>query len=196
MEYPFYRYQATSHAFLARAKEAVSRFDTDGDVDGFLVAAMHLRFGIEARLHEYLDATLKSLGQDPKKVTDYVASKLLKRLVEADPRAEYNGGVRMTSEQSGNSTALAFTPVSRELAAIHGKLGGLLHFNFFRENTEWNYRKASPDNKLRTLLDHRKLLDQGIAELTGATSGRLLSHPQFAKIVEGIIDEGPIDRGT
>jgi hypothetical protein len=195
MEYPFYRYQATSHAFLARAKEAVSRFDTDGDVDAFFVAAMHLRFGIEARLHEYLDSTLKAIGQDPKTVSDYVASKLLKRLVEADPRAEFSGGIRVTSEQSGNSAALAFTPVSRELAAIHGRLGGLLHFNFFRENTDWNYRQKSSDNKFRTLLNHRQLLDQGITELTHATSGRLLSHPQFAEIIESIIDEESKDRG-
>lgn len=190
-EYPFYRYQATSHAFLARAKEAVSRFDTDDDVDGLFVAAMHLRFGIEARLHEYLDSTLKSLGQDPTVVGDYVASKLLRRLVEADPRTQFNGGVRITSEQSGNSTTLGFTPVSRELAAIHGRLGGLLHYNFFRNFPDWNIRKSSPDDRLRTLLDHRKLLDLGIAELARATSGRLLSHPQFTEIVEGIIDEGP-----
>ena len=196
MEYPLYRYQATSHAFLARAKEAISRFDNEGEVDGFFIAAMHLRFGIEARLHEYLDSTLKALGQDPTSVSDYVASKLLKRLVAADPRAEFDGGVRWTSKRTEKSTTLIFTPVSPELASIHGKLGGFLHFSFFRNNPEWYIRTTSHDEMIRTLLDHRKLLDQAISELTRATSGRLLSHPRFTKIVEDIIDEGTKENGA
>ncbi len=190
MEYPLYRYQATSHAFLARAKEALSRFDNDGEVDGFFIAAMNLRFGIEARLHEYLDSTLKTLNQDPVSVSEYVASKLLKRLVAADPRAEFDGVVRITPNRIGKSTTLVFTPVSRELASIHGKLGGLLHFSFFRNNSEWYIRTASNDEKIRTLLDHRKTLYQAVSELTRATSGSLLSHPRFTEIIKDIIDEG------
>lgn len=196
MEYPFYRYQATSHAFLARAKEALSRFDNDGEVDAFFVAAMHLRFGIEARLYEYLDSTLKSLGQDSATVTDYVASKLLRRLVEADSRAEFDGGVRITSEQTEESTTLVFTPVSRELASIHGKLGGLLHFKFFRNNPDWYHRSTSQGEKLHTLLDYRKMLDQAVSELTHATSGSLLSHPRFTEIVEEILGQGTTDGGA
>jgi hypothetical protein len=163
------------------------RFYNEGDVDGFFACALHLRFGIEARLHEYLDSTLKSLGQDPAKVGEYVASRLLKRLVEADPRAQFDGGVRITSEQSGKSSTLLFTPVSRELASIHGKLGGILHFSFFRRYIQTTTR----DEKFRTLLDYRNLLDQGISELTYATSGRLLSHPRFKEIVTNIIGETP-----
>ena len=187
MEYPFYRYPATSRAFLARAKEALSRFDREDDVDAFFECAMHLRFGIEARLHEYLDAALKDLGRDPSKVSEYVASKLLKRHVSADPRAEFGGSVRITSEDTGDSSALAFTPVSRELASIHGKLGGFLHFSFFRSNPDWHFRSASRDDQVRSLPDYRKILDQGIVELTRSTSGLLLSHPRFTEVVDDII---------
>ncbi len=185
---PLFRYQATSHAFLARGKEALAQSDSEGSVDSFFAAAMFLRFGIEARLFEYLDATFRALGTAPRPSAEYVASKLLKRLVEADPRAAFDGGVRLTSEKTGQATSLHFTPVTKELATLHGKLGGLLHFSFFRQNPDWPLRVNSR-NPPRTLLDYRDLLVRTVDELTRATSGRLLSHPRFAEIVSDIVDE-------
>jgi hypothetical protein len=174
---------------LARAKESLARFDNDGAVDDFFSAALLLRFGIEARLFEYLDATLQSMGKSGDLISDYVASKLLKLLVAADPRAAFDGAVRLTSDQTGQSTTLVFTPVSAELASIHGKLGGLLHFTFFRNNSNWYIRSTSKDGEFRTLLDYRRFLEQAVGELTYATSGRLLSHPRFTEIVADIVAE-------
>ena len=187
---PLFRYPATSRAFLARAKETLATFDSEGSVSSFFTTALLLRFGIEARLFEFLDATLDQMGKKQEVGSEYVASKLLKRLVEENLRAESDVAVRITSERTGESTTLGFTPVSRELASMHGKLGGLLHFSFFRNNPDWYVRTESSGQNARTLLDHRRLLDQAISELTRATAGTLLSHPRFEQTVADVLGEG------
>ena len=107
-----FEFGAHSKAFLERAREHLTSLQSTSDLRHFFYAALDLRFGIEARVTEYLEAALKSLGRDPKDVNDYVASKLLRKLAEIDPLCETPETVRITSEQTGESSTFAYTPVT------------------------------------------------------------------------------------
>jgi hypothetical protein len=187
--YPFFRFPTSARAFLTRAAEHLARFEHEDAVESFFYAALELRFGIEARLNEYLASALKSVGKDSKSINEYVATKLLKRLVAIDPNAGRATAVRITSESDGNSTVLQFTPVSPRLAAIHGQLGELLHYKFFVNNEHWGVRKPLGGDPHRSLADFLPLLKEGIEELQSATSGLLLGTPQFTQLVKQIADE-------
>ena len=76
-----YEYPAHSRAFLSRAKQHLKAFDDNSNVSSLFYASLELRFGIESRLYEYIDATFKSQKKDSSKVKEYVASKLLKKLI-------------------------------------------------------------------------------------------------------------------
>lgn len=186
---PFFRFQTHSRAFLARARENLARFEMDGQVQDFYYAALELRFGIEARLNEYLSPALKRIGKEPKDVPDYVASKLLNRLAAIDPTSEQQTTLRFTSEQTGNSLVAHYTPVSRRLAAIHGQLGELLHYKFFVNNEHWLLRKLLGGNPHRSIPDFVMLLNEGMAELEQATVGKLLGNPKFTALVDEVLAE-------
>lgn len=189
--YPFLRFYTSARSFLARSREHLKKFEKDESVEHFLYAALELRFGIEARLNEYLGPALKSIGMDSKDLSEYVASKLLKRLLTIDPDAGRASTLRITSEQSGSSSILQFTPVSARLAAIHGQLGELLHFKFFTNNERWLMRKPLGGAPHRSVADFVGLLKEGIGELEYATSGSLLSNLKFTKLVEEVVSEDP-----
>lgn len=189
--YPFFRFPTGARAFLTRAAEHLARFEREDAVESFFYAALELRFGIEARLNEYLASALKSVGKDSKSINEYVATKLLKRLVTIDPNAGRASTLRITSESDGSSTVLQFTPVSPRLAAIHGQLGELLHYKFFVNNEHWVMRKPLGGDPHRSVADFVPLLKEGIAELQSATSGLLLGNPSFTELVQQIADEVP-----
>lgn len=191
--HPFLRFNTGARSFLARSIEHLAVFERDESVEHIFYAALELRFGIEARLNEYLAPALKSIGKDQKNISEYVASKLLKRLISIDPDAGRGSTLRITSEQSGHSTGMQFTPVSQRLAAIHGQLGELLHFKFFTNNEHWLMRKPLGGNPHRSIADYLPLLKEGIAELQQATSGLLLSNPRFTEIVEEVAKDAPND---
>lgn len=186
---PLFRFNTSPRAFLARARVHLSAFLVDDEVDRFFYAALELRFGIEARVTEYLKPALVSIGRDIKDVDDYVASRLLKRLAEINPDYEVGVTLRLTSQQSGNTTVLHYTPVTRELASIHGKLGELLHYKFFLNNEHWVYRVPIVGGPHRSLTDFIPLLEKGCEELELATAGLLLGHPRFTEVVEEVLNE-------
>jgi hypothetical protein len=187
---PFFQYQAHSRAFLARARENLACFERDGQAQHFFYAALELRFGIEARLNEYLAPALKTIGKTSKEVPEYVATRLLTKLVTIDPTSEQPATLRFTPELTGDSSVAHYTPVSRRLAAIHGQLGELLHYKFFVKNEHWLLRKPLGGNPHRSILDFVELLNEGVAELELATSGTLLGNPKFTALVEEVLSEG------
>jgi hypothetical protein len=189
--YPFLRFNTGARSFLARSKAHLATFEETEAVEHFLYAALDLRFGIEARLNEYLGPALKLIGKDRKDISEYVATRLLKRLLTIDPDAGRASTLRITKEQSGHATVLHFTPVSARLAAIHGQLGELLHFKFFINNEHWIMRKPLGGNPHRSVPDYVGLLKEGIGELAHATSGSLLSNPRFTQLVEEVARETP-----
>ena len=187
--YPFLRFNTSARSFLARSKAHLEEFEKTETVEHFLYAALDLRFGIEARLNEYLGPALKSIGRDRKDISEYVATKLLKRLLTLDPDAGRASTLRITDEQSGHAMVLQFTPVTSRLAAIHGQLGELLHFKFFTKNEHWIMRKPLGGNPHRSVADYVGLLKEGIGELEHATSGSLMSNPKFTRLVEEVASE-------
>jgi hypothetical protein len=186
---PFYNFQAHSRAFLARARDNFSQFESDGQVQYFFYAALDLRFGIEARINEYLAPALKTIGKEPKDVPEYVASKLLKKLNTIDSTSDQQSVIRITSENSVSTFEGHYTPVSRRLASIHGQLGELLHYKFFVKNERWLLRKPLGGDPHRSIPDFLELLREGITELEQATSGRLLGNPKFTELVQEVLDE-------
>jgi hypothetical protein len=187
---PIYRYATHSRACLDRARAQLARFDADDDVEALLNAALQLRYGIEARVWEYLEVALRQLGQDPGVVPDYVASKLLRRLAAADPHSGRASVLMMRDEQSGATSSLQYTPVPGALAALHGRLGELLHHRLFVANKHWYVRRALPFGGSQSLGNFRELLSEGIAGLEYATSGTLLANPKFTEMVSDVM-QGP-----
>lgn len=194
--YPFLRFPTGARVFLSRAGEHLARFEREEVVESFFYAALELRFGIEARLNEYLGPALKSIGQDSKSTTEYVATKLLRRLISIDPDAGRSSTLRITRDQDGHSMEMQFTPVSQRLAVIHGQLGELLHYKFFINNEHWADRKPLGGNPHRSIADFLPLLKEGIAELQLATSGSLLSNPRFTELVQQVAEEAPNEPST
>lgn len=190
-----FRYQAHSRAFLNRGRGHLAEFKSNGNVSSFHYAALELRFAIEARISEYLRPALKRLGKNPNKETEYVASKLLKKLAAIAPDSERHSVLRVASEQNGSSVTLRFTPVSRELASIHGKIGEFLHFKFFLNNEHWLIRKPLGSSPHRSLMDCCTVLEDAVTELEQATAGTLLGHPQFTALVDELLNESESERG-
>lgn len=192
-DFPFIRFATGSRAFLARAIEHLAAYDRSEKLEHFFYAALELRFGIEARINEYLTPVLEQRGQSNEDVAHFAVSKLLKRLVEFEPDAEREASITVIPEQGGKSSTFHFTPVSKRLAAIHGQLGELLHFKFFVNNKHWLIRKPLGGQPHRSVADFLPLLCEGIEELRYATSGGLLTHFRFTQIVNDVlrdIDEG------
>lgn len=132
---------------------------------------------------------MKNLGRDASEINDYVAIKLLRKLTQIEPNYERAGGVRITDEQSGHQTVLEFTPVTRDLAKLHGKLGELLHYKFFFNNKNWQFKKALGGQPHRSIGDFADLVEDGIAQLAEATRGSLLGHMRFTNIVREVLGE-------
>jgi len=180
-----YQHGISSHAFLQRARTALSAFDAESRVDALFNAALELRFGIEARLYEYIGGALSTLHQPARRIKDYSATRLLAVLTELDPHAGGRVALRITSDQTGHATELHYTPVTKELAAVHGKLGGLLHYTYFANNEMWYFRRRF-DGAGQTLLNARDLVQQGIEQLAQATAGSLLAPPRFTEVVAAL----------
>jgi hypothetical protein len=182
------RYPAHARAFLGRARDALARFDDSEDVSALLMAALELRFGIEARLNDYLGAELQRLGRPSSPITEYSATKLLKLLVKENPLAHSPSRLRITSNHSGLVTQLDYTPVTPELAALYGQLGNILHFTFFATRKAWMVRLRSKVGRLETALDARDLIERGIQLLEEATKGTLLTSDVFGRAVKRATD--------
>ncbi|HEY3287731.1 MAG TPA: hypothetical protein VGJ96_11505 [Gemmatimonadaceae bacterium] len=186
-----FRWMATGSGFLERARVSLRAFDEQGDVQQLFVAALMLRFGIEARLFEYIYAELPTDTRDDdiKKISDFAATRLLARLVELNPRTTKQTTHVFRRADGGQAFGFRYTPVTKSLAAIHGRLGGLLHFNYFRKNSEWYVDQRPAAASGNTILTSRDLIAQGIEELAQATSGTLLNNPTFAREVAALRED-------
>lgn len=190
-----YRYDVRSRAFLERAGKALETFKSEGDVEQLLTAALMLRYGIEARLFEYIEVALPPATRqaDLRKISEHAASDLLRKLTGLNPAATRQVTVRISP--SDNPTAeigFRYTPVTDSLARIHGKLGGLLHFNFFTRNPYW-YATTRAQSPGKTVLYAQDLIEQGIVELNEATRGTLLAVPQWQPVVDQLLKETDVD---
>ena len=167
-ESPYVNFDIPSFCYLDRAKKQLRLFDS-GVVESLFYCALDLRFGIEARLFEYIEASSSTLKNPLKHSKDYVATKLLKILSETNPDCDKPATLVIGLSEQKTRGRLDYTPVTEKLASYHGKLGGMLH---------------SDRDGQKSLLDYRDFLDQVIGELEYATSGDLLAHPTFTKLMK------------
>ena len=192
-----FQFSIAARAFSERARAALADFDHNENVEQLFVAALMLRLGIEARLFEYIEAELprEKRRQLVMKVSEYQASKLLARLTRLNPDATMPAQVTVAPTNDPVAAAgFRYTPVTGSLASIHGRLGELLHFNFFKKNVYRYVRDRVGDGGVRTLLLARDLIAGGLDELDEATSGTLLNHPHFHVAVEEVVADAEADQ--
>lgn len=179
---PLYKFDTAAASFLSRAEVQLEVFENEDNIAAFFYAALDLRFGIEARLHEYIDAALRSMGMDFPISSEYVATKLLRRLQKLNPNADAGYSIRFTEVNSGSLTYEGhYSPVTPRLAAIHGMLGEFLHYKFFSNNKNWHLKKPPANANCKVMTDFVALMKEGIHELGKATSGTII-HSTFSEI--------------
>ena len=179
-----FKYGIPSHCFLERARKQLKLFDEDTP-ESLFYAALELRMGIEARLFEYIEASLRASKKPLERIKDYSAKKLLRKLSKIAPDATNPATLTMSTGAIGQGTVLEYVPVTRQLASYHGMLGEILHFKFFRNNKYW-YRKKrlSQKPKKKSLLDYRDFLEEAATELEKVNRGALRTHPKFIKFID------------
>ena len=180
-----YNYNIDSRSFLIRAKENLKIFDESQNPQFFFYAALEIRTGIECRLYEYILASLKQNHLELNKIKEYSASKLLKRLASINIDALQNCKMLFSIEGNNVSSLLEYTPVTQRLASYHGMLGELLHYKFFKNNTNWYYKIMLYDKYHdKSISDYRVFLQTVLNEFEECTRGTLLSPPYFYETIE------------
>ncbi|MDG7041562.1 MAG: hypothetical protein JRN22_00725 [Nitrososphaerota archaeon] len=153
-------YSISSKAYLDRARKQLD----ENTKEGLFYAAFELRCGIESRLLQYWDANqhiheMKKSGWEIPKI----ARDLEKAFIRKDKVARFD----VLDSTSGEvRISLYFTPVTKDLEALGGKIGNLMHCpKVFRDSDDpwWD--------------ETRELLEQAYAQLKKANKGMLLGVP-------------------
>ena len=144
-------------------------------------AALELRCGVEARLHEYRDAINKRQRDNTWQV------RLLKRDVESIvDKFEKPVTIHFHAPQSGGEFPLKYVPISDELKSIVEHLGDYLHCI-----------AATKLQRPGFWAEFLALIDRGIALLSDAVSGDLLAPPMWQKSGKQVIlifDQGKMPK--
>jgi hypothetical protein len=134
-------------------------------------SALELRCGVEARLHEYRDASRK------KKRDNVWRVRFLKRDVESRvDKFEKPVTVRFQIPETGERLPMRYVPVSDELKSIAERLGVYLH----RVGVEELQQKGF-------WTQFSSMVDRGITLLSDAVSGDLLAPPMWQNKGKGVI---------
>lgn len=188
-ESPYINFDIPSFCYLERAKKQLQLFDS-GNIECLFYGALDLRFGIEARLFEYIEASSSILKKPLKHSKEYVATKLLKILSEINPDYDKPATLIFGLSEQKSGSCLDYTPVTKKLASYHGMIGEMLHFKFFKNNDNWFIKqRLSTIDGQKSLLDYRGFLEDVVTELEYATSGALLSNAVFTKIMKEADEE-------
>jgi len=150
--------RGTARECLKRARE----LRQTGEPNQLFYAALEVRFGIEARLNEYLTAPGQSIRVPNipwrlgplKKSVDGLHGEVLRPIK-----------VTFFDPTSGSPVICEYTPVTEKLRKVGERLGHYLHYK---------PRRESPAVMAANL---SALVDLGIAELTVATRGTFLRPP-------------------
>lgn len=152
-------YNCGSRAYLARARMQLDQNATEA----LFYAALELRFGIEARLHEYLEV---QHHVSKKRREGWKIAELGKNLKRAFDDGDKVVEIVINDQESGESVACYYTPVTASLKKNGQQLGNYLHA--LKEH-------KPPGHKWWD--DFRSLLEAACQELKVATTGRLLGPP-------------------
>jgi hypothetical protein len=177
--------------FLTRAEELLARFTATGYASYFFYAALELRYGIEARLHEILGSSRSAHEQGSAIDAEYSATKLLKKLAATHPAATTSLQVRVNMDTDGRN--YRFDPITPELASIHGKLGDLLHYNFFLVRTGRARMSGSHSIPRKIVEEKLSLLESGIAGLRKSVSSNILVTPALLVVINDFLANNASD---
>ncbi len=176
----YYNYNIDSYSYFLRAKEGLDKFDIDHNPQNLYYASLELRLGIECRLYEYLRSSMRQHHIPENKIKEYSASKLLAKLSNIDLNTQNNWKFLFSIEGSKSASLFEYTPVTKELASFHGKLGEMLHFKFFNNNPHWYFKmKLSKKYSEKSLSDYRDFLEIVLKKYEECTRGSLLNPPNF-----------------
>ena len=178
-ENPYYSYNIDALSFVERAKEQLAIFDEKENVSSLLYAALELRMGIEATLHEKLDAVHKAEGINYDSQKEHAASKLRKKLSSISPSSCTEASLTMTFHPMLSSQTMVYTPPTQELVKMQGQLGDLLHMQVFLSTEYWYLRKPPAEAHDVSFAKHMSLLSRVVEELTKCNSGDLIIPPHF-----------------
>jgi hypothetical protein len=152
-------YKCGSRDYLLRAREQLDQ----NSPKAMFYAALELRFGIEARLQEYLEVQ-QHISQ--KKRQGWKIAELGKSLKHAFDDGDRIVEIRMSDMKSGESAVCYYTPVTATLKKNGQRLGNFLHA--LKEH------KPAGDKWWQ---DFHDLLNATYQELRFATTGTLLGPP-------------------
>lgn len=180
-------YGCHSRDFLSRAVLARRRWKDEGQLAYFFYAALELRNGIEARLHEHLAASQLMQMGSWKPSQQYSATRLLRELAKVNPAASTQVTVIVGSEGAGRK--FVHEPITPELASIHGQLGELLHHNFFLSESNAP-RINSTRNLSSEAIDAKdELLYRGIDELERCVNSNFVITPDLLATIQEFVDK-------
>jgi hypothetical protein len=155
-------YSTGSRDYLTRAQA----LRACGKPEALLYAALEIRCGIEARLHEYLAGAAKiaTVRKGLRQIRHL--SRTVESVFDVYTKAVV---ATFTHPETGEKVKIEYTPVTPELRKIAEKLGDFLHFT--------PAHRAAADDVVERLT---KLVDAGIRGLAFATRGTLLGPPAGA----------------
>src|SRR5512138_3087050 len=149
------KYCIASACFAARARAELD----SNEAHRLFYAALELRFGIEARMREYLESA-------PRRSKQRGQWKIAKMGKELDRVFHGDRPARLTFHAPGlpSPLVLIYSPVGRDLRKVASRLGDYLHAI-----------KAEPSDDY--LVQFRRFLEEAYAKLLLATSGNLMGPP-------------------
>jgi hypothetical protein len=140
-------YDASSRGHLARAR---TQFAV-GTKESLFYAALELRYGIEARLHEYLDAGVDVVATKKK---PWRINHLRREVEQMFGSHQKPVVVAVTQPETAKKVEVEYTPVTRSLEKLGKKFGKYLH--------RIEPKQANAD---RFWIELRNLVEEGITGL-------------------------------
>jgi hypothetical protein len=160
-------YGVLSESYLERARERLE----EGTLGGLFYAAFELRCGVEARLHQYLEAYKRiALRKKRKWRIPELVEDLEKAIIAGDFPVE-DEIIRLNIVGGKDREVRAtfyYTPVTSKLCKMAGMVGNLMHHPQLYRNTDDNW-----------WVETRAFLEEMHTELSKASQGTLIGLPSL-----------------
>ncbi len=158
-------YAINAESYLTRARKQLD----EGTQSGLYYAAFELRCGVEARLHEYLNAYKRhtKVPEGKWRIPELVGD--LEKAIEA---GEFPSGDKIVQldvldkEERKIRATFYYTPVTSKLCSMAGRIGNLMHHpqQFIEDDNKW-------------WTETRAFLEEMYLELQKACRGTLIGLP-------------------
>jgi len=158
-------YGILSESYLARARKQLD----EGTLESLFYAAFELRCGVEARLHQYIEAYKRVALMKKRKWRIPELVEDLKKAIEAGefPAGDKVVRIDIVGDKEGNIRAtFYYTPVTSKLCQMAGKVGNLMHHPQVYRNSHDTWWTET-----------RTFLEEMYVELTKASQGTAIGLP-------------------